>query len=300
MRLYIYYMFILLLVHANVGRAEEHSLPLDHDNVHWSRLIYAASAFFMTLESEVRQESVTTEKASTQLVLNDEKDVHKSSAENIVRIDNFSEGFGKKAHYTLWFDQNGEALQRKKLVKGKRNEIKIYRFSSCGYFTLRKKFSSENFDENFKQWGEAKKSYTDFSSDLCGKQPVYDVNALLYLISALNIKEVGYQRELTTFSDGKLLRVKIVAKKMTSIYGDFIINSPQKEQTVNDSIDVLELHLVPVTSSKKERESFRFLGLKGNIKVYLDLTHQLIVRLRGNVDVVGNLDINLKKAELLH
>ena len=299
MRLYIP-ILILLVVNADASRAGERSSSLDHGNVPWSRLTYAASAFFMTLESEVRQESIAAEKAAEQLVLNDQKDVNKLPAENIIRIDNFSEGFGKKAHYTLWFDQNGEALQRKKLVKGKRNEIKIYRFSSCGYFTLRKKFPSANFDENFSQWEEAKKSYTEFSSGLCGKQPVYDVNALLYLISALDIKEIGYQKDITTFSDGKLLQVKLVAKKMTSIYGDFKINSSQKEITVDDSIDVLELHLMPVTKNKKERESFRFLGLKGNIKVYLDLTHQLIVRLRGNVDVVGTLDINLKNAELLH
>ena len=297
MRNYCITIFLLLLVSTSSVVASESSL--DHNNIQWSRLVYEASAFFITLQSEVKQQSMALDSAEKQLVLSNDPNVISPGAETIYKVENYSEGFGKEARYTLWFDGNGAALQRKKLVSGKKNEIKIYRFSPCGYYTLRKKFPNKNFDKNFDQWKKTNKSFSEFSPELCGQGPVYDVNALMYLISALNIKQVGYEKEFLTFSDGRLLKVRLIAKKMTTVYGDFNITTPQKNISIDKSIDVLELHLTPITSNRKERDSFRFLGLKGNIKVYLDLTHRLIVRLRGKVDVVGQLDINLKKAELL-
>jgi len=273
---------------------------MDPGNVRWSRLVYQASAFFITMESEIRQGSIPVADVLPQLVLNNEPNVVRPKFEKILKVENYSEGFGKKTRYSLWFDQNGEALQRKKLVRGKKNEIKIYRFTPCGHYTLRKKFSDKKFDENYSQWKESDRSYTDFNSNLCGNEQIYDVNSLLYLISALNIKDVGYKKDFLTFSYGHLVRVKLTAKKMSTVYADYKIKSPDRDLTVNESVDVLELHLTPVTEDKKERENFRFLGLKGDVTVYLDLKHQLILRLRGKVDVVGSLDINLKRAELVN
>ena len=283
---------------SNLPAAERNSV-LAHDNVRWSRMVYEASAFFVTMETEITLSTVSGDASLNELTLNNEPNVLLPKKGNIFRIENFSEGFGKKTRYTLWFDNNGEALQRKKLVRGKKNEIKIYRFTNCGYYKLREKFADKKFDKNYNQWKESDKSFSEFQQELCDSGTIFDVNALLYIINILNIKDVGFEKELLTFSDGRLLKIKLFAKKKTSIYSEYEIKSPDKNIHVENEIDVLEVHVSPVTSDKQERDSFRFLGLKGDVKVYIDTAHQLIVRLRGKVDVLGTLDINLKKAELI-
>ncbi len=293
-------LLIIFILYCNNLLASEKDSTLIHDSVRWTRLVYEASAFFVTLETEIKLNTMKSDLSLSELVLNKEPNVLLPKGENIFRIDNFSEGFGKKTHYTLWFDRSGEALQRKKLVRGKKNEIKIYRFTDCGYHTLRQKFPDKKFAEDYSQWTASNKSFTGFERELCDGGTIYDVNALLYLIGAINIKDVGFEKELLTFSSGRLLKVKLVAKKKTSVYSEFKIKSPNKNVKVEDEVDVIEVQLIPDAGDKKGRESFRFLGLKGDVKVYVDPVRQLIVRLRGKVDVLGTLDINLKKAELLN
>jgi hypothetical protein len=278
--------------------AAEKFVMLDHDSVNWTRLVYEASAFFMTLESEVNLKTIPSDTATKQLTLNDGVDVLSPKGDKVFHLQNYAEGFGKKTYYTLWFNSDGESLQRKKLVRGKKNEIKIYRYAPCGYYTLRHKFNSKKFDANFSQWKESDASFTEFPRELCDSGKIFDVNSLLYLISALNIKNVGYERELLTFSRGKLITVRITAKKMETIYSDYKINSSSGTLKINDDINVLKVQVTPLTSNRKDLESFKFLGLKGKVNVFIDTSRQLIVRLSGKVDVVGKININLKHAEL--
>ena len=290
----------VVLFYCNALQAAESSPALSHDNVKWTHLVYEASAFFVTLNSEIKLHVLTAGSMAPDLVFANKNDALTPSSKKVFRIDTRAEGFGKKTEYQLWFDSSGASLQRKKIVRGKKNEIKIYRFSNCGYYSLRKKFPSKKFDENFSDWDESNTSFSAFEPHLCEGQIIYDVNELLYLISAMNIKNVGYRQELLTFSKGRLVKIEVNAKKMTSIYSELQVSSPTGNEKIENDVDVLQVTITPVTSDKKERESFKFLGLKGNIKLYIDTRRQLILRLSGTVDIVGSIDINLKKAELAH
>lgn len=270
----------------------------NHDNVRWNRLVYEASAFFITLETEIKLTTVDRKTVAEQLVLQDETNLLFPEGRNVYRIDTFADSFGKRTHYSLWFDSDGEILQRKKVLRGKKNEIKIYRFSPCAYYSLRKKFPNKKFDQGFSQWTASNQKFLEFQPELCGDEPIVDANTLLYLISALDIKDTGLDRELLTFSRGRLIKVRLKARKKTSIYSEFKVKHPAGSNEIEDDVDVLQLHLSPVVDNSKDRDNFRFLGLKGDIKIYVDTKRKLILRLSGNVDVVGSIDINLKKAEL--
>lgn len=292
--------FLLVLAFSLPTAGATENNQLKHENVRWSRLVYEASAFFVTLESEVKLQSIDKTKAIEDLVMKGESNLLYPKGERLFRIDTFAEGFGKETRYSLWINPDGEVLQRKKVLSGKKNEIKLYRFSPCAFYTLRQKFPSKKFDRNFNQWNDSHKKYAEFDPELCDSWPVYDVNSLLYLISALDISDVGFEREVLAFSKGDLFKVKIVAKKNTTIYSEFKIKSPNGKEEIDDDIDVLRVDIVPQVSNKNERDKFKFLGLKGNVKVYLDTARKLVVRLSGKVKVLGSIDINLKKAELVN
>ena len=125
---------------------------LKHENVRWNRLVYEASAFFVTLESEVKLQSIDKTKAIEDLVMKEESNLLYPKGERLFRIDTFAEGFGKETRYSLWINPDGEVLQRKKVLSGKKNEVKLYRFSPCAFYTLRQKFPNKNFDRDFDQW----------------------------------------------------------------------------------------------------------------------------------------------------
>lgn len=290
---------LILLLLSNSVFATENPPIYNHDNVRWNRLVYEASAFFITLETEIRLSTIDRKAAVEQLVLQDETNLLFPEGQNVYRIDTFADSFGKKTHYSLWFDSDGEILQRKKVLRGKKNEIKIYRFSPCAYYSLRKKFPDKKFDQEFSQWTAANQKFQEFQPELCGDEPIVDANTLLYLISALDIKDAGFDKELLTFSRGRLIKVRLKAIKKTSIYSEFKVKHAAGSNEIEDDVDVLQLHLSPVVDNSKDRDNFRFLGLKGNIKIYVDTRRKLILRLSGNVDVVGSIDINLRKAELI-
>ena len=282
----------------NASIASNGDLALDHNAVRWSSLVYEASAFFVTLDTKVSLNKVNKDSDLKFLVLEDNEDVSLPRGDKFFRIDTFAEGFGKNTRYQLWFDNDGSILQRKKIVKGDKNEIKIYRYSQCGHYRMRKKFPDEDFEESYDKWKMSEVGLTSYPASLCEGNTVYDANTLLYLISALNLKSAGYERQLQVVSRGRLFTVKLHAKKMTSIYADYKLRTQGEDETIEDDVNVLEVRIMPVTDVKEELDSFKFLGLKGRVRVYVDTEKQLILRLRGEVKVLGKVDINLKKAVL--
>lgn len=290
---------LLFTLFSSAIFADESQSRLDHDSVRWNRLVYEATAFFITLETEMKLSSLSRQMASGQLAMKDESNLLFPRGGKVFRIDTFADSFGKETHYSLWFDEDGEILQRKKVQRGKKNEIKLYRFSPCAYYSLRKKFPDEEFDEKNQQWDAFNHKFHEFAPELCGDEPVIDANALLYLVSALNIKDVGFEKDINTFSRGRLIKVRLKAKEKTSIYSEYVVNSPEGKTEIEDDIDVLKIQLSPIVGDSKERDNFRFLGLKGNINIYVDTKRKLIVRLSGKVKVLGSIDINLRRAELV-
>lgn len=291
-------LLVLVLLPLTTWAAEGNE-QLNHENVVWSHLSYEASAFFVSLESDISLQSINKETAMAELVMKEESNLLFPSGNTVYRLNTFAEGFGKETRYLLWMDQNGEVLQRKKVSRGKKNELKFYRFSPCAFYTLRKKFPDKKFNENFNAWTEADRKFSEFDPALCDGTPIYDVNSILYLISTLDIRDVGYEKEVLSFSRGELFKVKIHARKKTTIYSEFTVNSPNGKEEFEDDLDVLEVRLIPQAVNEKDRDSFKFLGLRGNIKIYVDPERRLVVRLRGKVKVLGSIDINLKKADLV-
>jgi len=279
--------------------AAESTPILNRSDIQWSRLIYEASALFMTVQTEVTLNAVEKQVAISQLVLKNETYVHMPQGDTVFQMGTYSDSFGKKTSYNLWIDKQGQILQRKKLVRGKKNEIKYYRFAPCGYYTLREKFSDKKFDENYSQWKDDDRRFAEFAPELCDGRVIYDVNSLLYIITASNILKPGDKQEVLAFSRDRLFNVSLEAKKMKEIYADFSISAPSGKKSIEKKLKVLQVQIEPIGGDEKLNDDFRFLGLKGKVTVYVDLSRKLILRLSGHVDVLGSIDINLKNANLL-
>jgi len=293
-------LILYFLCGLSVASATESSHLLNRNDLQWSRLVYEASALFMTVQTEVTLGAMDKKVTLEQLVLKNESYVHKPQGDTVYQMSTFSDSFGKKTRYTLWLDSQGQILQRKKLVRGKRNEIKYFRFAPCGYYTLREKFSDRKFDENYNQWTDADRHFAEFAPELCDGRVVYDVNSLLYMATALNITKPGDRQEVLAFSRDRLFKVSMEAKKVNDIYVDFSLDSPSGKRKVDEKLKTLQIQIEPIGGDAKINEEFRFLGLSGKVTAYVDLTRKLVVRLNGHVDVLGSIDINLTKAVLLH
>lgn len=295
-------LFVIVILYmlkvTSVAMAQS-SIPANQHKVDWTGLEYKATVFFVTATSSIKLDVLDTDQAQKDLVIEGGKDVLNPRQQQIFRLNTFSDEFGKKTSYQLWFDGDGTALQKTRILKGNKNEVKVYRYAPCGYYRLVKKFKNDNFDSGFNDWKNIKASYKPYKNAQCEDVIITDSNALLYLVPSLDFKNVGDSHEFLVESSQRLVPVKLSVKSKTAIKADYQLETAEGKTRVYKSVDVLKIQLQPVVNSPGS-DNFSFLGLKGNIDLYVDMKNRMILRLSGKLDVVGSVDINLSAAKMAH
>lgn len=265
----------------------ENTASLDHASVNWTELQYSASTFLVSAKTTLRigkNDEALLDPGADDVVMPGQNDVY--------RIENESEAMGKRTRYLIWFDSGGAVLQRTRIRRGSKNDIKVYRYTQCGYISIRKKFSDSKFDEQFNDWDPAGYKTRRLNSPLCDSKPVVQGDSLSYLVSTLNWQNKGDSFRFTAVSSGKLFDVSLQASKKTHIDVDYTAHGPEGKQRIETEKAVWKIEVKPAADRKK----FRFLGLKGKISLFYDPETRLILRIRGDVDYLGTVDINLASA----
>ena len=269
-----------------------------HENVRWSQLKYEASAFFVTAQTTIKLSSANKSEALQKIVKFTAEDLLVPQGDRLFNVDIFTDEFGRQTNYQVWFEESGQALQRKRITRGNRNQIKLTRYAKCGIYKLSKKFSNDKFDSDYGGWSKVKKKYKPYPEATCDGSTVVDSNALLYMVSALDLKDIGDQYELLLGSKKKPVKVKLVVKTKKKIKADYKISNASGKDLVNQSVEVLQVQLMAVADNENEKEDIELLGLHGKIYLYVDASNHLILRISGDTKYVKNLDVNLKYADM--
>jgi len=293
--------FLILIGLHQVANADNES-RFAHDKMRWSDLEYQAQFFFVSTTSTIHLQIIKAIDAATSLQDVDAKDLVKPSQDKVISITTYSESFGKKTQYKLWFDFDSRAMQKERTLRGKKNEQKIYRYAECGYYSFRQRFKRENFKPDQINWQQVKKHYHAYRTP-CKHTVITESNALLYLIPALNFNKVGDSYELLVESNSHIARIKLTATEKTTLRSSYRIKDQTgKTRTVkNPSVFKIKLTALDAASTKSastKNDSFEFLGLSGDIYLYLDMADRVISRLNGDIDVIGNIDIDLTEMTL--
>ena len=284
---------LLLLVGLHQIAVADDINRFAHDKMRWGDLEYQAKVFFVSTTSDIHLQIIKAVAAAKVLLDVDGKDLIKPSGENVISISTYSESFGKKTRYQVWFDFDGRVMQKARTLRGNKNEKKMYRYTDCGYYSFRQRFNKENFTSALINWAQVKKRYHAYRTQ-CNHAVITESNALLYLVPAMEFGKVGDSHELLVESRSHIARIKLTAVDKKTLRSSYHIKDQGKTRTVKNPT-VLKIKLTSRDASNSNNASFEFLGLSGDIYLYVDIAERVISRLNGDIDVIGNIDIDLTK-----
>ena len=115
---------------------------------------------------------------------------------------------------------------------------------------------------------------------------------------ALDFKKVGDSYELLVESNRKIISIKLTATNKVSIKSDYRLKNASGKTKVEENVEVLKIQLQPLGGNNSKKDQFEFLGLSGDIYLYVDTVNRVVLRLSGKIDIIGNVDINLAEAQM--
>ena len=123
-----------------------------------------------------------------------------------------------------------------------------------------------------------------------------DNAAIFYAVSAADLNKKGDYVVFLTFDKEHINEVKLLCGGFADIDADYVVQSNTGKKRVQGSVKALRISLQsrPIDKNSDNKE-FMFLGVKGDINIYLDPQSHIPLQVSGKVDYVGHTDIKLSQ-----
>ncbi len=276
-------------------------VPPPMQAISWQKqtLDYQGSKFFITLRTGIEHSRLQREAVSRALrAPTDPGSPARTAPEAGVRTVVNTEILGRETRLDLLMSEAGSALQVWTLRTNYKPRYRLYRYLEEGVYSLRQ------YPENDQEAGQAHDSWGRRSEDRFPLEDAYhrqwitEPESLLYLVPAIDWSAVEGAIELPMFDkDGIIqLRLEAVGKERIEVefnYSDSLGNRQFEER----KIQALKILATPIVPDHSDAE-FEFLGNKGPLELHIDPERQLLMQLKGNAEIVGEVVIRLTKATI--
>lgn len=200
----------------------------------------------------------------------------------------------------VWLLEDGAALQRTRLKPGRKGNFRRYRYTSEG--VARRRFEPKNRRQSElppEQWGKIKDKFFPFGPAAADCAPLIDAFALIYPLSASGPK-ADEGTELCVFNKKGLYRVRLQseASRLVRLQLEQGPDSLRERLVSGIEARVIGLLARPAGAAGQEQEQFEFMGLEGDISVYLDPQTGLPLRLVAELDGLGEVELDLKQVRM--
>lgn len=276
------------------------SARLDPGRVRWSELDYRASKLMVTATSKVRIGAEPAVRAASHWIdAAPGRPVSAMGAE-VIRVRLQSEILGKKSDLDLWLDPvSAAAIQRIQLETGKKvrhHRHRALRFTQTGVFNVTHRATDDTVDRPWRDW-DPREVFEPFPTDMGVESRVTEPSALFYLLAVADLDQVGDSLTTFVFSKGQVMRVRLTAVERTEVKVDFIEVGDSGERRIRGRREVLRIDLdgTPVSPEGSDRD-FEFLGLRGDVAIYLEPDLRLPLQISGNIRYAGKSQVRLQRA----
>jgi hypothetical protein len=276
------------------------SNQFDIQKVTWSKLHYAASKFFISLDTEVESHILNKEQAQKELKETDSaSDILAEPTSKVFKLDLHSSYLGQDSTIVFWMNSDGSALQRVSIDSGKRYRYRRFRYFPYGAWSEKRYPKDNEVKNNWHDWSDqhidryqiaiAKKEHLHLT------EPV----ALFYLASVIPFDKIGQQYSTYLFHDNQAIKLNLTVQKIGPRTVYFKQHLGHKTDNIYRDINVVKVRVsaFPYPNSGGKAD-FSFLGYKGDIDMYIDPIRRIIVELAGDVDYLGKVHIHLKNVTL--
>ncbi len=268
---------------------------LDPALVKWRSLHYKTYILFFSINVKYTLNQIPKADSESALLKPTKGTPTMPAMDPTYRIDLDSKIMGRKSFISLWYDPDGTAFQRTQTDTGSKKRVKTYRILTDGYYSREAKprESEEDFPpEKWTQIGQGAKTFNKLPSK---GRIISEPTALYYLVSASNLNKPGDKYEEYIFTKHGIFSLKLHAIDFQDIETNYKSNQSGKKQTIRGETKTLHITMNATAIDPADAGDFDFLGLKGDIDLYMDPATRVLLQVSGNADYIGRTDIKLQE-----
>jgi hypothetical protein len=277
-----------LLVHAQEAK-------IDPSRVKWSSLRYKTYIVFFSMNVKVQLKQISQATSKAALLTPKQGLGTMPQADPTYRIDLDSKIMGRKSFISLWFDPNGNAFQRTQTDTGSKQRVKTYRILQDGYYSHETKPTENEQDLPPSKWTQVGEGSKTFNKMPRAGATVAEPTALYYLVSASHLNKPGDKFQEYIFTKHGIYQLNLHAVDYKEIETDYVLRQDGKKQKSQGEYKTLHIRMNAVPIDPSASDGFDFLGLKGDIDLYMDPTTRVLLQISGKADIIGHTDITLKE-----
>lgn len=278
------------------------SSTLDPTRVRWSKLELRASKLTVTADSEVEIYREPTSRAVVRWLSSSRGEPVMPRGTEVVGIHLDSQVLGKSSTLDLWVEPvSGAAFQRTQLETGKKvrhHRHRSLRFTHEGVLNSTYRASDKTVDRPYKEW-PLSESFEPFPEGISRGAVVTEPSALFYFLAAGDLDQTGDAIVTYVFSKNRLMRVRLTVLGTAEIKVDYteISGAGQKQVKGRQEVRHIRLEGTPVGGGGSDRD-FEFLGLRGDVEIFLERSRRIPVQISGDIRYVGRGHVRLQRVHL--
>jgi len=296
MRLKIVLLLFFLSLNSYPLLAQPQESELDPSRVKWTRLYYKTYIVFFSMKIRANLNQLPLSDSKKALLSPKEGQGTMPKQDPSYRIDLDTKILGRKSLISLWFDPDGSAFQRIQTDTGSKKRVKTYRILKNGYYSRQSKPKEHEVDLPPHKWTEIGEGKNKFDKLPPAGAIVAEPTALYYLVSASNLDKPGDKFQKYIFTKYGIYQLNLHAVDYKKIEVNYKSRDGDKERSIsNEEFNTLHIKMNAVPLDPSGKDDFDFLGMKGDIDLYIDPETRVLVQISGNADIVGYTDIQLKE-----
>ena len=298
----------LLLIYANPAIGQEISTPsLDPNLVTWKSLTFTSKSFFGTTKAEIEintpQQPTLPEQCNTPSNQTQETDITLTDKSCLSVSTTIKPLFSaNRFHQTkVWFSpENGMAIRRLRLLRGKKDYLKDYVFTPSGVCRYRKKpADSEEEMATPKLWSDTEKTFYSLPGNISVTTIISEPSLILYYLSAKTLKSGTQPEEICVFNKKQYHMVKLIKGTPIQIQVEYTEQRDGQNKLVKKGeMELTSYRLIsrPVKDNDgTSAEKFSFMGLAGDITIYFNEESRVPIRIDGDIPLIGQVHFNLRQ-----
>ena len=273
-------------------------VALDETNLHWSKLEFKAYLILVPLTADVEFTKVNSSDAVSGFYNPADKPLIAPAGDELLLLTMNSDNFGRKSNVRFWFEPNLTGLETEQIDTGRKNYVRAYRFGQNGVYRRDIFPTKQEEDLPRNKWTKLEHHEYPHPPDFQSKQ-LTDSAALFYIVSAANLNKSGDTFTFYTFGKKHLSKIELKVEGTSDIDVDYYEHGTESKRRVEDTVNALRISITatPVGADIKENE-FEFLGLKEDIKIYLDPRYRIPLQISSRIKIIGSVNIRLNHAYL--
>ncbi|MEP0774386.1 MAG: hypothetical protein HRF46_08490 [Acidobacteriota bacterium] len=209
---------------------------------------------------------------------------------------------GRDETVTTWLHPTTfAALQTHKRTYGKRQYEKVFRYVTNGYYEWRRAPASER-EAGLppEAWSDRREGWNRLATAPPVAAVLVDPYALLFLASAAQLHLPGRRLTIRTLSRDQLVELAMTDGGLTRRPVDYLESCSSGERRHRGDQLVRLVHVAAATGITPARAQvdLGFLGMQGELSVFLDAASGVPVELVGRTRSLGQLVVRLTRVEL--